>query len=77
MRLSNAGDPLLYFGNANHHLDHTSKKGVISVQGSWLESQTKPVFPAIGGTGDYERARGTVTYERAIPVHRFTYDVLN
>ena len=75
MRVSNAGDPLLYFGNADHHLDHTPKKGVISVQGSWLESETKPVFPIIGGTEDYEKARGTVTYEPA--VSRFTYDVLS
>jgi hypothetical protein len=71
MRLSHSGDPLLYFGNANHHLDD----GVISVQGHWLETETKPVFPIIGGTGDYKLARGTVTYETAIP--QFTYDVKN
>ena len=62
---------MLYFGNANHHLDD----GVISVQGHWLETETKPVFPIIGGTGDYKLARGTVTYETAIP--QFTYDVKN
>jgi hypothetical protein len=62
-------DPLLYFGNADHHL----QKGVISVQGSWRESETNPVFPIIGGTGKYKRARGTVTYDRAI--HQFRYDV--
>jgi hypothetical protein len=49
------------------------RRGVISVQGSWRDSETKPVFAIIGGTGDYAKARGTVTCEAAIP--QFTYDV--
>jgi hypothetical protein len=69
MRLSNSGDPLLYFGNADHHLDD----GVISVQGHWLETEKKHVFSIIGGTGDYKLARGTVTYKPAVP--QFRYDV--
>jgi hypothetical protein len=74
MLVSSTGDPLLYFGNADHHLEGTREKGVISLQGSWLETESDPVFPIIGGTGDHERARGTVTYHRASS--RFTYDVL-
>ena len=63
----------LNFGNADHHLDHTKKKGMISVQGSWRDIETKPVFAIIGGTGAYKHARGTVTYHPAIS--QFTYDV--
>jgi Dirigent-like protein len=72
MDLPASGDTL-YFGNADHHLDRTKKKGVISVQGSWRESETKSVFAIIGGTGDYKFARGTVTYVHLIT--QFTYDV--
>jgi hypothetical protein len=59
MELPANGDKL-HFGNADHCLDHTKKKGVISVQGSWRDSDIKPVFAIIGGTGDYRKARGTV-----------------
>jgi hypothetical protein len=72
MELPANGDPLK-FGNADHRLDHTKKKGVISVQGSWRDSDKTPVCAIIGGTGDYRKARGTVTYELAVP--QFTYDL--
>jgi hypothetical protein len=62
MQVSTAGQVLLLFGNAEHRLDQTPKKGVISVQGSWRTNDNPRVFSIIGGTGDYDTARGSVTF---------------
>ena len=72
MDIPTSGDKL-NFGHADHRLTHTKKKGVISIQGSWRDGEKKPVFAITGGTGAYRKARGTVTYEPAVP--SFIYDV--
>src|SRR4051794_25429138 len=71
-------DDALLLGVAEHRLNGgvipAVKAGVISVQGSFRFSDEKPVFSIVGGTGAYEKARGTVT-RRNVP-EAFTYDLI-
>jgi hypothetical protein len=66
-----SGDALL-LGIAEHRL----QDGTVSLQGTLRQNEVNRVSAITGGTGKYERARGTVSFEDpGLPTERITYDI--
>jgi hypothetical protein len=57
--MRNSGGVLLFSNNADNEL----AGGVISTQGPLRANQATNVFAIVGGTGQYAKARGTVTLQ--------------
>lgn len=55
--MQNSGGVVLFLNNADNEL----QGGVISTQGPLRTNAAQNVFAIVGGTGQFDRARGTVT----------------
>jgi hypothetical protein len=63
---------VLFSNNADNEL----QGGVISTQGLLWTDAAQNVFAIVGGTGQFDRARGRVTVQSVGRVEQVTFDVL-
>jgi Dirigent-like protein len=70
--MQDSGGVVLFSNNADNEL----QGGVISTQGPLRTNAAQNVFAIVGGTGQFDRARGTVTVQTVAGREQVTFDVL-
>jgi Dirigent-like protein len=70
--MQNSGGVILLSNNADNEL----QGGVISTQGPLRTNAAQNVFAIVGGTGQYDQARGTVTVQTVGGKEQVTFNVL-
>jgi hypothetical protein len=70
--MKNSGGAVLFSNNADNELQG---RGVISTQGPLRTNQAKNVFAIVGGTRQFDKARGTVTVQTVNNKEQVTFDL--
>jgi hypothetical protein len=69
--MKNSGGAVLFSNNADNEL----QGAMISTQGPLRTNQAKNVLAIVGGTGQYDKARGTATLQTVGGKEQVTFDL--